>query len=253
MAEIDTRLVPGLAGLSEKDMYCIDLPTSPQPGIGRILVTGASGYIGGRLVPELLFRGYQVRIMVRSFSPEYSQRWPQAEICVADVQNRQQLREALAGINVAYYLIHSLILGPREFASADIQAAKNFREAADEKGVQRVIYLGGLGDVRNRLSDHLQSRAQVAEELGKGAVRVTALRAAVIVGSGSASYEIIQHLVKRMRVLFIPSWAKNRCQPISIRDVIKYLVGVLEIPATAGRETPVESPRVTRPITGRTP
>ncbi|MBF0618832.1 MAG: SDR family oxidoreductase [Candidatus Omnitrophica bacterium] len=230
--------------LLEKEMYCIDLPTAPLPGIGRILVTGASGYIGGRLVPELLFRGYKVRIMVRSFSPEYAERWPDAEICVADVQNKEQLRSALKDVDAAYYLIHSLILGPKEFALADIEGARNFRAVAGEMGLKRIIYLGGLGDVRNQLSDHLQSRAQVAQELGKGAVPVTVLRAAVIVGSGSASYEIMEHLVKSMRVLFIPSWAKNRCQPIAIRDVIKYLVGVLEIAATSGQSFDIGGPDI---------
>ncbi len=217
------------------DLFCGGLPSKFQPNIGRILVTGASGYIGGRLVPELLARGYKVRIMVRGISPEYSALWPDSEIAVADARNIEQLRTAFKDIDTAYYLIHSLRLGPKEFASADMQAARNFRQAAEDLGVKRIIYLGGLGDIRGSLSSHLRSRAEVAEELKKGKVPATILRAAIIVGSGSASYEIIQHLVKKLRIILVPRWAKNRCQPLAIRDVIKYLVGVLETPQTIGK------------------
>lgn len=217
------------------DLVCNDLPTTFKPEIGKILVTGASGYIGGRLVPELLARGYKVRVMVRAVSPEYSILWPNAEIAVADALDIGRLKIALEGIDAAYYLIHSLRLGPKEFASTDMQAARNFRIAAEETGLKRIIYLGGLGDIRSSLSSHLRSRAEVADELRSGRTPATILRAAVIVGSGSASYEIIQHLVRELPVIFIPRWAKNRCQPIAIRDVIKYLVGVLETPETSGR------------------
>lgn len=208
----------------------------PDLHMGKILVTGASGYIGGRLFPELLIRGYHVRVMVRQETPLYKNLWPQVEVVVADALDRIQLKNALTGIDTAYYLIHSLYLGPKAFSIADIRAAANFREVAQDEKVKRIIYLGGLGDVRVPLSTHLRSRIEVAEELKKGTVSTTILRAAVIIGSGSASYEIIQHLARKFPLLLIPPWAKNRCQPIGVRDVIRYLIGVLETPGTAGRD-----------------
>ena len=215
-----------------EELFCHDLPSQSRPEIGKILVTGASGYVGGRLVPELLARGYQVIAMVRAASPVYEKRWPNAEIVVADALNPESLRAALRNVHTAYYLIHSLLLGPEKFAATDLQAAVNFREVAEQENVAHIIYLGGLGDTRTHLSDHLHSRMEVAKELANGKVPVTVFRAAVIVGSGSGSYEIIQHLVRKLPVILIPPWAKNRCHPIAIRDVIKYLVGILEIPQT---------------------
>lgn len=217
------------------ELFCYDLPSKPFEHIGTILVSGASGYIGGRLIPELLARGYKIRAIVRGDPLAYKNIWPDAEIIRADASQKEDLRAALSGIEIAYYLIHSLHLGPREFEKADIQAAGNFRDVTQEQGVKRIIYLGGLGDIRSKLSSHLRSRTEVAQELKKGKVPVTVLRAAVIIGSGSASFEIIQHLVRKLPIILVPSWAKNKCQPIGIRDVIKYLVGVLETPQTIGK------------------
>jgi len=203
--------------------------------MGTVLVTGATGYIGGRLVPELLARGYRVRVMVRAGSPAHQQRWPQAEIVVADALRPDALHKALCGVHTAYYLIHSLLLGRKEFETTDIQAAENFRRTAEDCRVKRLIYLGGLGDIKSPLSPHLRSRTKVAKTLKQGSVPTTILRAAVIIGSGSASYEIIKHLVKNLPVLLVPFWARTKCQPIAVRDVVKYLVGALEADRTAGR------------------
>ncbi len=213
-----------------------DLPTTPFHDDRLILVTGANGYIGGRLIPELLDRGYRVRIMVRKNSPEYKERWPEIEIAVADAMNLDDLVKALEGVHTAYYLIHSLRLGNDKFESVDLQIATNFRVASENQNIKRIIYLGGLGDANAELSPHLENRMQVAQNLSIGKVPVTVLRAGMIIGSGSASYEILKNLVENTPVFFIPKWAKTRSQPISIRGVLKYLIGVMEIEETTGKE-----------------
>jgi uncharacterized protein YbjT (DUF2867 family) len=220
-----------------EDMVCSELQTSPQPHLGKILVTGATGYIGGRLVPELVARGYDVRVMVRILPPECGERWPGAEVVPGDALDLLSLVKALDGVHTAYYFIHSLTYGPARFEAFEILAAVNFREAAAHAGVARIIYLGGLGDTSSKLSDHLRTRQETCSKLkGHGGAAVTCLRAAIIVGSGSASFEMIAHLVRRLPILFIPPWGETKCQPISIRNVIQYLVGVLETPETAGRD-----------------
>lgn len=215
------------------DRYCYDLPTQPATE-NKILVTGSTGYIGGELIPELVARGYQIRVMVRSFLPEYKERWPSVEIVIADVLDYSQLKKALEGIHCAYYLIHFLHF-TNKFKEIDTQAARNFRKAAEENNLKRIIYLGGLGNPEVTLSDHLSSRLKVAEDLQKGKTPVTFLRAAVIIGSGSASYKIINHLILNCPLFLFPAWANSNCQPIAIRDVIKYLVGCLEKEETTGK------------------
>ncbi|MEA2069562.1 MAG: SDR family oxidoreductase, partial [Verrucomicrobiota bacterium] len=217
------------------EMLCADLPTNPRLDMGTVLVAGATGYIGGRLVPELIGRGYKVRVMVRAKSPEHGERWPEAEVVVADALVEDEVSHALEGVDAAYYLIHSMLIGLHRFEDADTQAARNFRVSAEKQGVKRIVYLGGLGDTQTDLSTHLASRSQVGSELSRGGVPTTILRAAIIIGSGSASYEMINHLVRKIPFFLVPAWAKTRCQPIGLRDVIKSLVGVLELPETAGR------------------
>ncbi|MEN7972763.1 MAG: SDR family oxidoreductase [Verrucomicrobiota bacterium] len=212
--------------------------------MGSILVAGATGYIGGRLVPELIERGYKVRVMVRAPSPEHAERWPEAEVVVADALEAEPVSKALEGIHTVFYLIHSMLHGLDQFKHADIRAASNFRRAAEQQGVARIIYLGGLGDARTALSEHLASRLQVATELSRGSVPTTILRAAIIIGSGSASYEMINHLVRKLPLFLVPVWAKTRCQPIGLRDVIKSLVGVLELPETEGRTFDIGGPDI---------
>jgi uncharacterized protein YbjT (DUF2867 family) len=220
--------------LESESPFCADLPTSPRDLGGSVLVTGASGYIGGRLVPELLERGYRVRAMVRGGAEEIMRRWPGIEAVTADALDIRSLEAALDGVDTAYYLIHSMLLGPADFAGVDARAASNFAAVAGEMGIRRIIYLGGLGDVRSDLSPHLRSRMEVARRLQSGPVPVTILRAAIIIGSGSASYEILSNLVARLPMIFTPREVRSLCQPVSIRDVVKYLVGSLESEETSG-------------------
>jgi len=224
--------------------YCNDLPSKPNSSIGRILVTGASGYIGGRLIPELIERGYDVSVMVRAYSPEYQEIWPEVKVIVADALDYESVLEALDGIQIVYYLIHSMLLNSNKFEDTDLKAAINFRKASTEKKVKRIIYLGGLGDKTTGLSKHLLSRIKVAKELKRGNVPVTVLRAAIIIGSGSSPYEIISNLVRISPILFIPYWLDARCQPISIRDVIRYLVGVIEIDKTIDKSYDIGGPNI---------
>ena len=131
---------------SGDDLYCRDLPTLPRPEFGTVLVTGASGYIGGRIIDDILARGYRVRILIRGNAAHYQALWPHAEIVLADALNYETLLKALKDIHTAFYLIHSLLLGQQQFYEADIRAAQNFRKASEENNVKRIIYLGGLGD-----------------------------------------------------------------------------------------------------------
>lgn len=217
-------------------LLCEGLPTMPLTTAGAILVTGASGYVGRRLVSELLARGYRVRAMVLADAGLYKGIWPGVEVVEADALEPGQLRAALEGVEIAYYLIHSIHFRSRDYEVADVRAAANFRSAAAAMGVRRLIYLGGLADRRCPPSSWLCHRQEVADELRSGEVPTTVLRAAVIIGSGSAAFEIFQSLAQRLPVVPMPPWGANLCQPISLTDAVRYLVGVLETPITAGKD-----------------
>jgi uncharacterized protein YbjT (DUF2867 family) len=200
-----------------------------------VLVTGVTGYIGGRLVPELLASGYWVRVLVRDQSRLQGRTWlSQVEVVQADVLDPTSLLTAMIGVSVAYYLIHSMS-GSADFDQRDIQGARNFGDAACANGVERIIYLGGLGDPATDLSKHLRSRHQTGQALQKAGVPVTEFRAAIVVGSGSISFEMIRYLTERLPAMICPRWVFTRVQPIAIGDVLNYLVAALEIPQSKGR------------------
>ncbi len=199
----------------------------------RILIVGASGYIGGRLVPLLQAAGHELVLMSRDARP-LAARFPAARVVAADLLNPETLPPALEGIDVAYYLAHSMGAGERGFAERDRQAARNFAQAAERAGVTRIVYLGGLGEDSASLSHHLASRHETGTELAAHGVPVTEFRAAVIIGSGSASFEILRHLTERLPVMITPRWVGTLCQPIGIPDVLDYLAATLEHPEVTG-------------------
>ena len=203
-----------------------------------ILVTGATGYVGARLVPRLLQAGYKVRAMARSTTKLRGRPWANHEnlkIIAADIFNQDELLQAISGCSAAYYLIHSMNPQNKDFVEADRRAADNFRHAAERAGLQRIIYLGGLGENQSDLSKHLRSRAEVAQILCSGTVPVTVLRAAMIIGSGSVSFEILRYLVDRLPIMITPRWVRTPSQPIAIRNVLEYLIACLDNEQTIGR------------------
>lgn len=198
-----------------------------------MLVTGATGYIGGRLVPRLLAKGHRLRCVARNPNRLEGQPWPGVEIVRGDLEDPIDAMQALYDIDIAYYLVHSMAAGDA-FRERDRQMALTFGEAAAQRGVRRIIYLGGLGDPATVRSKHLVSRQEVGRCLAAAGVPVTEFRAAVIVGSGSASFEIIRHLVERLPVIVAPTWINTRCQPIGVRSVIEYLMEALDHPTADG-------------------
>ena len=221
--------------------------TGPSPASRCIAVTGATGYIGGRLVPRLLDSGYPVRCLVRSPGKLQDREWaadPRAEIRQVGLEDAEAVAAALTGCHAAFYLVHSMVSSGAAYAEHDRELALTFAQAARRAGVERIIYLGGLGETGPGLSSHLASRREVEQALGSTGVPVTVLRAAMIIGSGSASFEILRYLVERLPVMITPKWVSTLCQPIAVRNVVGYLVGTLAVPETAGGVFDIGGPDV---------
>jgi len=213
----------------------LKLPEISKPHC--VAIAGATGYIGGRLVPQLLDSGYSVRCLARSPGKLRAREWaenPRVEIVRADLEDAESLAINLKGCQAAFYLVHSMTSAGAGYAEQDSRLASAFAGASRRAGVERIIYLGGLGETGADLSAHLSSRRQVEEALAATGVPVTVLRAAMIIGSGSASFEILRYLVERLPIMITPKWVSTPCQPIGVRNVIGYLVGTLSKPEMAG-------------------
>ncbi|UCE82716.1 MAG: NAD(P)H-binding protein [Deltaproteobacteria bacterium] len=217
---------------------------------GKILVTGATGFVGGRLLHALTARGLKVRSLVRSPEKLREGLLPEEEVEIVkgDLLKAETLDRVLEGIEVAYYMVHSMggrTIGENKvFAERDRSAAGNFVQAADRAGLQRIIYLGGLGETGDKLSKHLASRQEVGEILSSGRAQTTILRAPNIMGAGGAPFEMLRFLVERLPVMVCPRWIETRAQPIDIRDMVDYLLGCLREPATGGLSLDVGGPEI---------
>lgn len=206
-----------------------------------------TGYIGGRLAPKLLDAGYGLRCLVRSPRKLEGRGWetdPHVEIRKADLSDRPSLTLGLSGCDAAFYLVHSMMSTGPEYAKQDLALALTFAAAARDAGVGRIIYLGGLGETGPGLSEHLASRRNVETALASAGVPVTVLRAAMIIGSGSASFEILRYLVQRLPVMVTPKWVSTACQPIAIENVIAYLVGAHAVTETTGQVFDIGGPQI---------
>jgi uncharacterized protein YbjT (DUF2867 family) len=208
-----------------------------------LLIAGATGYVGGLLAEELGSRGLPVRCMARNPERARAQLGDGCEFVAGDVLDAESLAEPLAGVDLAYYLVHSMGRGGDSgFAERDRQGARNFAEAAKRAGVGRIVYLGGLGEGR---SEHLRSRHETAECLASTGIPLTYFRAAIVVGSGSESLRTVAFLVKRLPAMITPAWTKVRTQPIAAADVVAYLAAAPDVPASSGREIEIGGPDVT--------
>ena len=194
-----------------------------------VLLTGATGYVGGRLLPALEAHGFRVRCLVRRPDSFRHQAGPATEVVVADLLDRSSLDVPLHGVDAAFYLVHSMG-SSGSFEDADRQAARNFGAAAKASGVSRIIYLGGLGSTDEALSPHLRSRHEVGHILRASGVAVLEFRASIIIGAGSLSFEMIRALVERLPIMITPKWVRVTAQPIAIDDVLKYLIAGLQLP-----------------------
>lgn len=216
----------------------------------QVLLTGATGFIGGRLLSALVERGFTVRCLARSpkkIAPQFSDN-PLVELTIGDLLEPDSLYRAMEGIDIAYYLVHSMgghnIFEFRSFIERDFRAAENFTKAAEETGLKRIIYLGGLGETGDDLSEHLASRQKVGQILQSGRFKTTALRAANIIGAGGAPFEMLRYMVERLPVMVCPKWVDTRSQPIAVQNVIEYLLGCLLEPATSGLSLDIGGPDV---------
>jgi uncharacterized protein YbjT (DUF2867 family) len=212
-----------------------------------VFLTGVSGYIGGRLVRRLLERGYRVRCLVRDARKVSARDWVQdegVELVVGDARDADFLADAMAGCGPAFYLIHSMLAAGKEYRHRDRELAASFARAAEAAGLERIIYLGGLGEMGSGLSEHLRSRREVELALAGGKTPLTILRAAMIIGSGSASFEILRYLVERLPIMITPRWVSTECQPIAVRNALGYLLDCLEEPASIGRTLDIGGPEI---------
>jgi uncharacterized protein YbjT (DUF2867 family) len=208
----------------------------------HILVTGTTGYVGGRLVPRLLEAGHRVRVLARDPARLHGRLWlDKVEVVSGDALAEDTLNEALKDVSVAYYLIHGR-QGGKGDAERDLTVARNFAHAAEQMNVERIIYLGELVDPTSDLSPYLRSRHETGYILRHGGVPVTEFRAGMIVGSGSVLFEMIRYLGEREPILLCPAWFFSQAQPIAIRDVLFYLIGALDVPESAGRLIEIGGP-----------